>query len=180
MLRVLSPRLCAVPACDRKLYARGWCTLHYQRERTRGGLDTPPVLTAAQRLTSGLVRMPNGCLEWTRSKDGHGYGQIRIAGKTVNTHRFAWAQANGSIPEGMEVCHHCDNPPCCDLEHLFLGTQAENLADMTAKGRRGVRGGARQLLVRCKRGHPYDDANTYTNPSGYRECRECRAQRRTR
>ena len=51
------------------------------------------------------------------------------------THRVAWELENGPIPTGMQVCHACDNPPCSNVGHLFLGTQGENLADMVSKGR---------------------------------------------
>ena len=50
-------------------------------------------------------------------------------------HRFAWYEANGPIPDGLLVLHKCDNPPCINVEHLFLGTHADNVADMVAKGR---------------------------------------------
>jgi len=77
----------------------------------------------------------NECLIWTGTRSAAGYGQLAVDGKLWYTHRLAWTMANGAIPDGMHVCHHCDNPPCCRLEHLFLGTDADNLADMRRKGR---------------------------------------------
>jgi hypothetical protein len=62
-------------------------------------------------------------------------------------HRFAWFLAHGPIPDGLCVCHHCDNPPCCNVDHLFLGTIADNNADMLAKGHylRGTENGNGRL-----------------------------------
>ena len=78
-----------------------------------------------------------GCLEWQRGKANYGYGSLRDEnGKSVKAHRYAWVLVNGPIPEGMEVLHSCDNTPCCNPKHLFLGTQKENMEDMTRKGRR--------------------------------------------
>lgn len=81
---------------------------------------------------------PNGCWEWTgfRMKIG-GHGQMGSdkGRKLVLAHRFAWELENGPIPEGMEVCHHCDNGSCVRVSHLFLGSHADNMADMTNKGR---------------------------------------------
>jgi hypothetical protein len=79
---------------------------------------------------------PNGdCHEWTACRGRDGYGQIKAGGKMLGAHRVAWELVNGPIPEGMCVLHRCDNPPCCRVEHLFLGSQALNMADMNAKGR---------------------------------------------
>lgn len=79
--------------------------------------------------------MPNSCREWRGAKTKAGYGERRVNGRMVYVHRWVWEQAHGPIPEGMEVMHICDNPTCYLLEHLRLGTHAENLGDMAAKGR---------------------------------------------
>lgn len=85
------------------------------------------------------------CNEWQEYRNSKGYGQTSVKDasrksgwRTVYVHRLTWERANGQIPPGMCVCHRCDNPACYEMEHLFLGTVADNNADKIAKGR-GVR-----------------------------------------
>jgi len=87
----------------------------------------------------------NPCLVWTGTHDAAGYGRMKQGRKQRIAHRVAWEMANGPIPDGMYICHHCDNPPCVDVSHLFLGTPADNMHDMDRKGRRvavGLKGSA--------------------------------------
>lgn len=78
-----------------------------------------------------------GCWIWEGSKDGGGYGMIStVRGHApAKAHRISWEMRNGPIPEWMVVCHKCDTPACVNPEHLFLGTQKDNVRDCVAKGR---------------------------------------------
>lgn len=81
------------------------------------------------------VRRSDGCWIWTASVNRHGYGYFRYAGRTQRAHRVAWQLVYGDIPNGLCVLHLCDNPPCVNPDHLVLGTQRQNLADMISKKR---------------------------------------------
>jgi len=84
---------------------------------------------------------PDSCWDWSAAKDRHGYGVFCVnpTRRTERAHRYSWEITNGKIPESMNILHKCDNPSCANPEHLFLGTQADNMADMRAKGR-GAKG----------------------------------------
>jgi len=75
------------------------------------------------------------CLVWTGSRNKDGYGTTKYMGRSITAHRMSYLLCNAEIPTGMHVLHKCDNPPCVNAEHLYLGTHRENMADMARKGR---------------------------------------------
>ena len=79
---------------------------------------------------------PNGCIVWTGALDHRGYGQLRaFKRQRWQAHRLSWLVHFGEIPAGMSVLHRCDNRPCINPDHLFLGTHNDNMADRWEKGR---------------------------------------------
>ena len=81
------------------------------------------------------VDQTGDCWEWKLAGYPSGYGNLYWGRRKTYVHRIAWELTNGPIPDGLEVCHTCDNPPCCNPDHLFLGTHQENIQDSVEKGR---------------------------------------------
>jgi hypothetical protein len=86
------------------------------------------------------ISEPLFCWEWTAYRGpnvpGRNYGKVGVDGAVRFAHRVAWVLTHGPVPDGMDVLHRCDNPPCCNPAHLFLGTHLDNMRDRSAKGRR--------------------------------------------
>jgi len=102
------------------------------------------------------VRGPDDCWPWLGAAGPRGYGRFAIGdGAMTGPHRFSYELVCGPISDGMLICHHCDNPSCCNPAHLFVGTNTDNMQDAKAKGRlaTGDKNGSRrhpELLPRGK------------------------------
>lgn len=134
-------RICSLDDCTRVHYGRGYCNLHYSRWRTHGD---PHTVATGHRYTTLDVserlhkhsESEGACRVYTRGNPSRsGHRLISINGRDIGVHRAAWEAANGPIPAGLCVCHKCDNPSCINVQHLFLGTVADNNADRDRKGR---------------------------------------------
>lgn len=93
--------------------------------------------TLEERLEHYTNRTAGGCWKWTGQLDAWGYGRLKWRGRKALAHRLSWESTRGPVPIGLWVLHRCDTPDCINPMHLFLGTEADNRADMFAKGRQG-------------------------------------------
>ena len=90
----------------------------------------------------------NGCWIWKGHINKAGYGRIRRDHKDMSTHRYSWLIHNGDIPKNMFICHKCDNPICCNPEHLFLGTPKDNSQDRKNKKRNRDQNGSKHNFAK--------------------------------
>ena len=130
---------CQIDGCGKKHEAKGFCKMHYQRMRSGQSLDAPPRMskTIEQKFWE-KVKVADGCWRWSAAKLPSGYGFIgggKGASKNHYAHRVSYEIHHGPIPDGMVVMHTCDNPECCNPDHLRIGTHKQNSQDMVAKGR---------------------------------------------
>lgn len=156
-------RRCSIDGCDRPFAAKGLCQWHHRKMRLHGdplGGDDQ-YTNPSDALAARTVKRETGCVEWTGSTNRAGYGSIKVSGRTVLAHRASYEINRGPIPDGQWVLHRCDNPPCVNPDHLFLGDAQANVDDMMTKGRgrkaRGEGHGAAKLTeeqVRAIRADP--------------------------
>lgn len=127
---------CSQPECDKTAHAKGLCPMHYQRLRKVGD-PTRTKFPPLRARFDAYVTKTDGCWLWTGATNENGYGVLSAPkGMPRLAHRMSYELANGAgSAAGLMVCHNCDNPPCVNPAHLFLGTNLDNVRDMQAKGR---------------------------------------------
>lgn len=136
--------LCKYTDCIKPARTQGWCSAHYERYRKHGD---PSIKVASirhdfrdmpveERFWSKVEKLgPDDCWEWLGGTRKGGYGSFWKDGKTKVASRVSYEFVSGSIPDGMHCCHTCDNPPCVNPAHLFIGTSLTNVRDKMTKGR---------------------------------------------
>jgi hypothetical protein len=126
-------------------------------------------LSLVDRFWSKVDKRPDGCWLWLDVPDVKGYGTLKVEGRRVKAHRFAYELLTGPIPEGLTLDHLCLVKPCVNPAHLEPVTARENTirSPFTTPG-------IHIRQTHCKRGHPFDAENTLRKPSGARQCRTCR------
>ena len=168
---------CSIDECENDKKSKGMCKPHYDAwYRTgnplsyRGDRSSLSLWEKIQEI--GYTVDSDGCHIYNGYKNSNGYGQFRDkdSNKLTRTHREAYKQLVGDLDSTKVILHLCDNPPCMNVDHLYQGTQAENIKDMWSKGR-----AAKSDLKVCKNDHEYPD----DRPRGINKnrCRECAKER---
>jgi hypothetical protein len=169
---------CPTDGCNNKIIRRGMCGNHYSRWLVQHSGPVIYPLNLEERFWS-KVDKTDGCWVWTASKNCEGYGRFNRFGKKrpncEGAHRVSYIISSGAeIPDGMLVLHKCDNPPCVNPEHLYLGSNADNARDKKDRGRvKSWIADDNNAKTHCPSGHPYSGDNLYIEPTGGRKCREC-------
>ena len=143
---------CKTRGCDRKSEAKGLCNRHYENLRIYGNVIPRRDRNLGEIIKEiGWTITKNGCWEWNGKKNWNGYGMIDIKRLGIvrqRAHRIVFEYLTGQKIGDKVLCHTCDNPPCVNPKHLFMGTMADNVNDMCKKGRHWC-----YSRIKCKNGH---------------------------
>lgn len=122
-----------------------------------------------QKLLAQIKKTERDCWEWQGYRHPKGYGEMGYRGRCARVHKLSYVLFRGQVPEGWDVCHTCDNPPCVNPLHLFAAPRLVNLIDMRNKGRN-----RQTQKTECPKGHAYTPENTgIDGKRGWRYCKTC-------
>lgn len=137
-IAILSDK-CCVNGCNEKEHRRGYCSKHYQRVKKHGSAITDSgvykEMSLRERLLLKSCVTDSGCWEWSGYLNKKGYGVLSVDNNPKSAHTASYESFVGTIPEGLCVCHACDNRSCINPSHLFLGTVEDNNKDRDDKNR---------------------------------------------
>jgi|SRR5690625_5253612 len=127
----MTKRICSVPDCANPHNAKGYCQNHYNQWKRYGDplIKSRVHYKSPSEAFTARTEWHGDCLVWTGTVVSKRYGSLKVEGKMVLSHRYAWETVNGPIPPGMFIDHICHNTLCCNIDHLRLATHAENLAN---------------------------------------------------
>jgi hypothetical protein len=144
------PITCSVDGCEKKTKSKGLCITHYTRLIRHGKLTTNIIVNNdKERLTSNAKQEENGCWNWQKFKK-NGYGVSSLNGKVEQAHRASWTTFVGEIPDGMQINHKCNNRACINPDHLYIGTQKQNMDDMKNANRANPAKGESSGMAKLK------------------------------
>jgi len=165
-------RVCSLDGCERKHMAKDLCNIHYQkRYRTGNPLTIHLLEDPIKRFNKKIkINEKTGCHEWIGSKLPKGYGTFRLNTETaIRAHRFSYEYYKHKIPENMHCLHNCDNPSCVNPDHLFLGTNNDNVKDKMRKGRSYRPIGEKHPFAKIKDADVYKIKELIASGYSYRE-----------
>jgi hypothetical protein len=168
--------MCSIEGCEKPIFARGWCHMHWTRWRRYGDTSIKKNPNGPKPIDRFMrrVSLDGDCWVWQGGRN-RGYGAFDVDGKRVSAHRWSYEHFVGPIPPGMHLDHFvCERAACVNPAHLRPVSPRENTLRSDGPAARN------RAKTHCPAGHPYDEANTYMHPRGIRCCRACSAERHKR
>lgn len=175
--RYVENRACSFPGCGRPFDSRGLCEAHARQRRK--GQSLRPIGSRETASESRPIqydeapcpspRLKGPCHVFRGHKSKLGYGQLNVNGRLTGSHRLAWVQKHGPIPEGLYIDHMCRNPSCCNVDHLRLVTPRVNALENNDSF-----AAINARKTHCPKGHEYTPKNTIVRERGAKTGRECR------